>query len=331
MRYKNHTNRPTTEPGSRPSPKQRKSANPVRASSLRCELSGRGFFVSCSGPSGRSGSHRETGVDFWKLLRMFRGSVFRSSLLRPLGTSLALQSQHQLTPQAARSFVSVSRPSFSLLTTTARSAVTQEAKTTLARHTQKRTSAAMAEAAEGGHHLDLGSYNNAIKWIHWTMAAGIGICFVSVQAAYLSEGSTKEVIMNIHNSVGILMGGTVLARLLVRGFTTAPPHVPGNMLETYGAIAGHWALYAFMLFMPLTGIGMYYLGGADVPFFNLKFPGLANPDKERMTWAKECFKKHKLVGEAFQYLVGIHMGAAGYHLLKGHNVMRRVNPLVAAV
>lgn len=45
--------------------------------------------------------------------------------------------------------------------------------------------------------------------------------------------------------------------------------------------------------------------------------------------AKWSFKTHKWAGQAFQYLVPLHAGAAFYHRFKGQWIFERVNPFVA--
>ena len=40
------------------------------------------------------------------------------------------------------------------------------------------------------------------------------------------------------------------------------------------------------------------------------------------------FKLHKQVGEYMYYLVPIHVGAAGFHVMRGQPILTRVNPLV---
>ena len=77
-----------------------------------------------------------------------------------------------------------------------------------------------------------------------------------------------------------------------------------------------------MCFLPATGIAMGIFGGKGIPFFDLyTVPGLAKPVAPV---AKYSFKTHKLAGQALTYATPIHVGAAGYHTLKGEKILKRI-------
>lgn len=66
----------------------------------------------------------------------------------------------------------------------------------------------------------------------------------------------------VHIIVGVLVLALVLWRLLVRltrGAPEAPDASPAMMLA---AKVGHWALYAFMIGLPVTGLAAWF-GGID--------------------------------------------------------------------
>uniref|UniRef100_A0A0G4HYE8 Cytochrome b561 bacterial/Ni-hydrogenase domain-containing protein n=1 Tax=Chromera velia CCMP2878 TaxID=1169474 RepID=A0A0G4HYE8_9ALVE len=197
---------------------------------------------------------------------------------------------------------------------------------------QLRRATAAAEGADPIQHAisEFGQYNYAMRWLHWLIAGGIFAAFGTVNAAYYTEGAVKKQLLDLHESVGLGVLGLVLARVGLRLTSKMPPHIPGNKLEQIGAELGHYLLYGFMLFLPVTGVMMNYLGGKPVQFFGLSVPGMANPDLARMTLSKEAFKNHKRFGVLFEYYLPIHIGAAYYHLAKGHNIFVRVNPLVFA-
>lgn len=94
------------------------------------------------------------------------------------------------------------------------------------------------------------------------------------------------------------------------------------------ANASHYAFYGFMVTMPATGIAMGYFGGKGLPFFGYKIPGIPKKDRNSNTKniAKNSFKIHKQAGQLFEYLVPVHVAATGYHVFKGHAILRRINP-----
>ena len=70
----------------------------------------------------------------------------------------------------------------------------------------------------------------------------------------------------MHLSFGISIAVVVLLRIVWRCLNRPPPLEPGTRLEHLAAHAAHFALYAIMIIMPLTG----YLGtGVGTDFFFL--------------------------------------------------------------
>eukprot|EP00238_Polyblepharides_amylifera_P006292 CAMPEP_0196579076 /NCGR_PEP_ID=MMETSP1081-20130531/17621_1 /TAXON_ID=36882 /ORGANISM="Pyramimonas amylifera, Strain CCMP720" /LENGTH=146 /DNA_ID=CAMNT_0041898527 /DNA_START=333 /DNA_END=773 /DNA_ORIENTATION=+ len=144
---------------------------------------------------------------------------------------------------------------------------------------------------------------------------------------------TKVQYMTIHKSTGVLLMGAIIGRValrLIAGRAGVPVLPPGGVLQHLAANASHTALYGFMLAMPTSGIAMGYYGGKGIPFFGYTIPGA---DKEnRSGWvAKNAFQAHKLMGQAFEYLVPLHIGAVGVHLFKGQNILARLHPFAKSV
>jgi hypothetical protein len=46
-------------------------------------------------------------------------------------------------------------------------------------------------------------------------------------------------------------------------------------------------------------------------------------------WGNEWLKVHKLAGQAFEYLVPLHIGAVGMHAVKGQNILSRLAPFAS--
>lgn len=164
-----------------------------------------------------------------------------------------------------------------------------------------------------------------MRWLHWAMAGMIITGMLLVQAAQnTKDGEQKGYYMMLHKSFGLLTFFFLLSRGYYRLTTRMPPHLPGSGLEQTAATASHGLLYAFMAFMPVTGILMGYFGGKGLPFFGMTIPGKAQPVPDI---AKTAFKTHKWAGQAFEYFLPIHIGAAFYHRFKGQHIFSRVNPL----
>ena len=70
-----------------------------------------------------------------------------------------------------------------------------------------------------------------------------------------------------------------------------------------------------------------YYGGKGIPFFWTTIPG-AGPEEKDGALAKQAFINHKRAGEVLTYLVPLHVGAVGFHVLKGHKILARMNPFL---
>lgn len=133
----------------------------------------------------------------------------------------------------------------------------------------------------------------------------------------------KGKMMNIHKSLALIVLGLVPFRLGARYFSHIPKVLPGHWVEQLAGKASHAALYGFIVGMPVSGIIMGWYGGYGIPFFFTKFQGAATPNKEL---AGNAYKAHAFMGKILVYFLPIHVGAAGYHLVKGQKIFSRINP-----
>ena len=113
------------------------------------------------------------------------------------------------------------------------------------------------------------SYGTIAKWIHWTTALLFlaAYCTVYYRDWFTDENTPENWnVLQLHFSIGITLGVVVLLRIIWRITNTQPKQEPGTNLEHLAARLGHYALYAMMVIMPVTG----YLGtGANTDFFFL--------------------------------------------------------------
>ncbi|CAM9774618.1 unnamed protein product [Chrysoparadoxa australica] len=169
------------------------------------------------------------------------------------------------------------------------------------------------------------SYSRAVSAMHWLSAPAMMASIGSVlQAQALPKGDKgKGTWMFRHKSMGLLAGLVVGPRFAVRIMSKAPPPVGGNAAEQLAAKVSHGLLYGFLAIMPASGIAMGYFGGKGLPFFFTTIPGASTANGEI---AKNAYKLHKQVGYYGKFLVPVHIGATGFHLVKGQNILRRINP-----
>ena len=144
----------------------------------------------------------------------------------------------------------------------------------------------------------------------------------------------RSTMMHYHESFGLLMLAAIVPRIAIRFMHKAPKQLPGPAWEHLAGNLSHAALYGAMIFMPVSGLAFGYYSCWGVPFFAWNVPGLPKEQYDERAKAIEDFfyTNHHRVGQVLEYLVPLHIGAVGYHhLLRGHNLLGRMNPFAAKV
>lgn len=113
------------------------------------------------------------------------------------------------------------------------------------------------------------TYGSIAKWLHWGTALLFLGSYVSVYyRQWFTERDTPEnwIAIQLHLSIGVTIAVVVALRIIWRMTNRVPEFEPGTKLEHLAAHAGHYALYAIMIIMPVTG----YLGsGVNTEYFFL--------------------------------------------------------------
>lgn len=111
------------------------------------------------------------------------------------------------------------------------------------------------------------NYGSITKWLHWVTAALFLGSYISVYyRQWFTEAKTSEnwTALQLHLSIGVTIAVVVVLRIIWRISSRVPEFEPGTKLEHLAAHAGHYALYAIMIVMPVTG----YLGtGVNTEYF----------------------------------------------------------------
>lgn len=113
------------------------------------------------------------------------------------------------------------------------------------------------------------NYGMIAKWLHWSVALLFLGAYVSVYFRHwftLEDTPANWTALQLHLSFGVTIGVIVVLRVLWRIMNRLPDEEPGTKMEHLAAHAGHYALYAVMIILPITG----YLGtGVDTEYFLL--------------------------------------------------------------
>jgi len=121
------------------------------------------------------------------------------------------------------------------------------------------------------------NYGVIAKWLHWiTAALFLGAYMSFYYRHWFTEGRSPEgfTALQIHASIGVTVFVVVVLRLLWRFTNRAPNEEPGTKMTHLAAKLGHYALYAIIILMPITGYMGF--GGSTNYFFLFEIPRFAD-------------------------------------------------------
>ena len=119
------------------------------------------------------------------------------------------------------------------------------------------------------------NYGSIAKFLHWGTAFLFLVSYMSVYYRHwFTEEKTPEnwTALQLHLSIGVTIAVVVALRIVWRIGNRAPDLEPGKKWEHLAAHAGHYALYAIMIVMPITGyvgtgVNTEYFFTFDIPKF----------------------------------------------------------------
>ncbi len=135
---------------------------------------------------------------------------------------------------------------------------------------------------------------------------------------------------SLHKTLGLIVLAIVVVRIVYR-LLNAPPALPGSMAvwQRGLSLATHWAIYAVIIVMPVSGYIMSSASTHPISVFGLfDFPKLPI-DKDTGKIANEI---HIVVQYAVYALVLLHVAAVGWHLfVRRDGILDRMLPRQANV
>ena len=162
--------------------------------------------------------------------------------------------------------------------------------------------------------------------LHWIIAvlilvmAALGLSFEAFPRV------SRMFYINLHASLGLLMLGLILVRLLWRWSHPAPPPDPSwSPLVVLASTWAHKALYGLILAAPLVGIIAYVWHGRVFDFGLFKLDLGLGSVKTIYDPAEEV---HEFLANALMALIGLHvLGALWHHFIARDGIFRRILPL----
>ena len=162
--------------------------------------------------------------------------------------------------------------------------------------------------------------------LHWVVAILLSAALVLAWVLPRKTAPDYNAVLELHKSVGIMVLALVVPRLLWRLGNPVAPAAGLTPLESRLSELTHWALYAIMLFIPLTGYLFSSALGQGLDFFDL-FKA-ASPLPTNPTVSRPMEFLHTTGQYAIYGFVGLHVLAALYHyFVKRDGVLQRMLPL----
>ncbi len=171
-------------------------------------------------------------------------------------------------------------------------------------------------------------WSYGLQVIHWLMALMIiGMMIVGWIAASLSFSPLKVELFFWHKSVGILLLGLVIVRIVWRLFERRPAWPAAMPIwERWAARTAHTALYGLMIVTPLSG--WVINSAAKIPFkvFGIwTLPSIVSPDEAIQTLAEQI---HLGCFILFAAVLALHTAAAvRHHFFLKDNVLEGMTPV----
>jgi cytochrome b561 len=170
------------------------------------------------------------------------------------------------------------------------------------------------------------SYGKVSKTLHWLIAV---LAFAQLAMGKFFEVEADEAgsLFTWHSSFGLLVLVLMAMRLLWR-ITHTVPALPATTpgWQRVAARTIHWAFYALLIALPLSGWLLTSAEGEAVMFLgSIPVPALPVPGGE----ASEDFleETHEVLGNVLLVLAGIHVLAGlKHHFIDRDNVLRRMLP-----
>ncbi len=178
-----------------------------------------------------------------------------------------------------------------------------------------------------------GAFGAVAVALHWIIAVAI---LAMIYIGYRMVETEDYDLFALHKSLGLTILMLSLLRLVWR-FIDPPPPLPASVprWERIAARASHWAFYALMIGIPLTG-WLYISASPTSDFISTRFWGLfetpliqslaTHPDREAI--AARIEDAHSLLAYGTLLLLALHVGAAlKHHFIDRNSVLAAMLPL----
>jgi cytochrome b561 len=160
---------------------------------------------------------------------------------------------------------------------------------------------------------DSAAYTGTAKSLHWLIVVLLIAQFiVAWTMPHIGRNTKPETLINLHFSIGVIVLGVAVIRLLWRLKHPEPaPEAGLPPWQIASARVVHWLLYLLLLVIPILGWINASWRGFPVMMFGLDLPKLIATRAPGWVWTGDV---HSLLANYVMLtLVGLHVLAALYH------------------
>ena len=170
-------------------------------------------------------------------------------------------------------------------------------------------------------------YGSLLIALHWLMLLLIVLVYacIELRELYPRGSDIRNALKTWHYLLGLSVFILVWVRLAVRLTSSTPPILPAPpRWQVRTAHLSEFAIYVFMIAMPLLGWLILSAENEGLSFFGLQMPALVGANKQL---AEQVEEVHELIGNVGYFLIGIHAAAALFHhYVQRDNTLARMLP-----
>ena len=171
------------------------------------------------------------------------------------------------------------------------------------------------------------THSNPIKWsfasrfFHWISAILLLITWTMI---FLYDNLDSKLYIGLHKAFGVSLLFWMIARVINRIFSKAPPAVVMPKWQMLLSQLSHFALYALLIAMPIAGLLMSLYGGRPVDIFGIfQIPVFVTPDRGLARLFNDWHTD--IIWPMIIAFTVLHIGAALYHqFVKKDNLIARI-------
>lgn len=168
------------------------------------------------------------------------------------------------------------------------------------------------------------SLSRSLHWVTLILIVAVYAC-IELREFYPKGSDFREGLKTWHFMLGLTVFLLTALRIIVRVTNPTPPITPEPAAwQMMSAKATHFALYAFMIAMPIAGWLILSASGKIIPFYGFELPTLVGPSKALAGQIKEI---HETVGTIGYFVIGLHaLAALFHHYIVKDDTLRRMMP-----